>query len=103
MGSSPTAAVLYKVMKVGDDTMKNGVTVNYSEYSNNPVAQEIEFELVKDISLKLRYEKCEKCVSMCMADKISDNTELEGKLDYDKLNVLIRALSQLRNQIKSTL
>lgn len=90
-------------MEVGDDTMKSGVTVNYSDYSNNPVAQEIEFELVKDIALKLRYDKCDKCVAMCMSDKISDNTELEGKLDYDKLNVLIRALSQLRNQIKANL
>ena len=83
--------------------MKNGVTVNYSEYSSNPVAQEIEFELIKDVLLKMKYNKDEKCVSMCMSDKISDNTELEGKLDYDKLNVLIRALSQLRNQIKLTL
>ena len=57
--------------------MKNNVTINYSEYSSNPIAQEIEFELIKDIILKL-----------------------EGKLDYEKLNILIRALSQLRNQIK---
>ena len=35
-----------------------------------------------------------------MADTITANTELEGKLDYEKLNILIRALSQLRNQIK---
>lgn len=83
--------------------METGVIVNYSDYSSNPVAQEIEFELVQDISLKLRYNEQTKDVSICMADKITDNTELEGKLDYDKLNVLLRALSQLRNQIKATL
>ncbi len=83
--------------------MGAGVVVNYSDYSNNPVAQEIEFELIQDISLKLKYNEQTKDISICMADEISDNTELEGKLDYDKLNVLIRALSQLRNQIKATL
>lgn len=77
------------------------VCVKYSDYSNTPVAQEIEFELVKDISLKLKYNEDKKDISICMSDMISDNTELEGKLDYDKLNVLIRALSQLKNQIKS--
>lgn len=35
-----------------------------------------------------------------MSDAITDNTEISGKLDYDKINVLIRALSQIRNQIK---
>lgn len=79
--------------------MQRNVIVNYSEYSNNPVVQDIEFELIKDISLKLKYNKHDKCVSICMSDKISDNTELEGKLDNDKLNVLIRALSTLKNQI----
>ncbi len=78
------------------------VCVKYSDYSNTPVAQEIEFELVKDISLKLKYNEDEKDVSICMSDMISDNTELEGKLDFNKLNVLIRALSQLKNQIKAT-
>ena len=35
-----------------------------------------------------------------MSDAITDNTEISGKLDYDKINVLIRALSKIRNQIK---
>lgn len=82
---------------------ETGVIINYKDYSSNPVAKEIEFELVKDISLKLKYNEQTKDVSICMADKITDNTELEGKLDYDKLNILLRALSQLRNQIKATL
>lgn len=75
------------------------VTVHYSDYSNNPVAQEIEFELVKDILLKLKYNK-DNSISVCMSDMISENTELEGKLNYDKINVLIKSLSQFRNQIK---
>lgn len=87
-------------MKAGDIMKNDNVTINYSEYSNNPVAQEIEFELIKDIVLKLKYEKKIKEVIISMADTITANTELEGKLDYEKVNILIRALSQLRNQIK---
>jgi hypothetical protein len=78
----------------------NDVTVQYSEYTNNPVAKEISFELLPDILLSLKYEADEESVSISMSDTISANTELEGKLDYDGLNVLIRALTQLRNQIK---
>lgn len=80
--------------------MKNNVTINYSEYSSNPIAQEIEFELIKDIILKLKYKEENEEVVISMADTITANTELEGKLDYEKLNILIRTLSQLRNQIK---
>lgn len=80
--------------------MQNSVKINYSEYSNNPIAQEIEFELIKDIVLKLKYIEEKEEVILSMADTITANTELEGTLDYEKINVLIRALSQLRNQIK---
>ena len=80
--------------------MQNSVKINYNEYSNNPIAQEIEFELIKDIVLKLKYIEEKEEVILSMADTITANTELEGTLDYEKINVLIRALSQLRNQIK---
>lgn len=80
--------------------MNDNVKINYSEYSSNPVAQEIEFELIKDIALKLKYVKEGKEVVISMADTITANTELEGRLYYEKINILIRALSQLRNQIK---
>lgn len=83
--------------------MSDGVTVKYREYGNNSIAEEIEFELVKDILLKLKCSEEDEengTVVISMADTITANTELEGKLDYRKLNILIRALSQLRNQIK---
>lgn len=83
--------------------MKNNVTINYSEYGNNPIAQEIEFELIKDVVLKLKYEENDRAVIISMADMITANTELEGKLDYEKINILIKVLSQLRNQIKERL
>ncbi len=80
--------------------MNNNVTINYSDYSNSsPTAEEIKFELAEDKLLTLKYNKSDRNVAIAMADTISDNTELQGILDLDKINVLIRALSQLRNQI----
>lgn len=77
------------------------VKINYSEYGKTSVAKEISFELIEDILLKLEYNKKEKNVTISMLDTIADNTQLEGKLDYENLNLLIRVLSQLRNQLKS--
>ena len=83
--------------------MSKDVTINYSEYGKVSVAKEISFELVEDILLRLVYNKSGKNVTISMLDTISDNTQLEGKLDYENLNLLIKVLSQLRNQIKSNL
>lgn len=80
--------------------MNNNVAINYSEYGTSTVAQDISFELADNILLKLVYDKKNKSVSVSMLDMISDNTQLEGSLDYDKVNLLIKVLSQLSNQIK---
>ena len=83
--------------------MNNNVIVSYTSYSNSsPVAEEIKFELAKDKLLTLKYNKDDKNVFISMADTISDNTELQGILDLDKINTMIRALSQLKNQINQT-
>jgi len=78
----------------------NQVKVVYSKYSSTPVIKEIELELVKDTTLKLTCdaERNQLCISM--ADTITDNTEISGKMDLDKLNALIRALAQIRNQLE---
>lgn len=80
--------------------MNTNVAINYSEYGTSTVAQDISFELADNILLKLVYDKENKSVSVSMLDMISDNTHLEGSLDYDKVNLLIKVLSQLSNQIK---
>jgi hypothetical protein len=80
--------------------MNNNVTISYSDYSNNsPVAEEIKFELAKDKLLTLRFNEVNNNVSITMADTISENTELNGILDLNKINVLIRSLSLFKNQI----
>nr|DAX07613.1 MAG TPA: hypothetical protein [Bacteriophage sp.] len=81
-------------------TNSDTVKVEYRKYDSSPIASGIEFELIKDIILRLDYLENEGNIQITMSDAITDNTEISGKLDYDKINVLIRALSQIRNQIK---
>lgn len=80
--------------------MTNGVQVNYSEYGRNTVIDSVELEFIDDTKLNIECDMANKQVALTMSDMISDNTELEGTLSYDKLSVLIRILSQIRNQIK---
>lgn len=81
--------------------MANDVTISYSDYDSSPVIDEAYFELIDDIKVTLSCDEENEQIKLSMEDTISDNTELEGMLTYDKLNVFIRILSQLRNQIKS--
>jgi len=76
------------------------VKVIYSDYLNS-MADEITFELLTDIILKLKYDKENEGLIIGMSDKITDNTELSGKLDFEGLNTLIKSLTIIRNQIKS--
>ena len=75
------------------------VKVNYSDYLNE-VTDEISFELLTDIILKLKYDKENAALILSMSDKITDNTELRGSLNLDGVNTLIKTLSVIRNQIK---
>lgn len=76
------------------------VKVVYSDYINS-VTDEIIFELLTDIILKLKYDKENESLIISMSDKITDNTDLCGKLDFDGLNTLIKSLTIIRNQIKT--
>ena len=76
------------------------VKVIYSDYLNS-ITDEVIFELLTDVMLKLKYEKKNESVVISMSDKITDNTELRGKLDFDGLNTLIKSLTIIRNQLKT--
>lgn len=76
------------------------VKIKYSDYLND-ITDEISFELLTDVILKLKYDEANYALIMSMADKITDNTELHGSLDLDGLNTLIKTLSVIRNQIKN--
>lgn len=75
------------------------VIVIYDDYgSSNPKINEIQFNLPKDKMLTLKYQS-EDCIAISMADTISDNTELEGTMNYQLINTLIKGLSQMKNQM----
>lgn len=73
--------------------------MRYSDFLNS-IADEVTFELLTDIVLKLKYNPESTSLIMSMEDKITDNTELHGSLDLDKLNTLIKTLTIIRNQLK---
>lgn len=77
------------------------VCVKYSDFLNS-VLDEISFELLTDIILTLKYNKNENHLIMSMEDKITENAELHGSLDLDKLNTLIKTLTIIRNHIKES-
>lgn len=73
--------------------------MKYSDFLNS-ITDEVTFELLTDILLKLKYNPESASLIMSMEDKITDNTELHGSLDLDRLNTLIKTLTIIRNQIK---
>mgnify|MGYP007105522839 CR=1 FL=1 len=75
------------------------VYMKYSDFLNS-ITDEISFELLTDVILKLKYNPNAASLVMSMEDKITDNTELHGSLDLDRLNTLIKTLIIIRNQIK---
>ena len=77
------------------------VFTKYSDFLNS-IVDEISFELLTDVTLKLKYDLETGSLIMSMEDKITDNTELHGNLDLDRLNTLIKTLTIIRNQIKES-
>lgn len=75
------------------------VYMKYSDFLKS-ITDEISFELLTDIILKLKYDPDSESLIMSMEDKITENTELHGSLDLDRLNILIKTLTIIRNQIK---
>ena len=78
------------------------VYMKYSDFLNS-IADEISFELVDDVILSLKYNGVNHELIMGMKDKITENIELRGSLDLDRLNTLIKTLTLIRNQIKESM
>ncbi len=81
--------------------MMSEVCMKYSDFLNS-IADEISFELVEDVILSLKYNKIDYELIMSMKDKITENVELHGGLDLDRLNTLIKTLIIIRNQINES-
>lgn len=76
------------------------VCIKYFDFLNS-ITDEISFELLTDVILKLKYNPESDSIIISMEDKITDNTELHGSLDLDRLNTLIKTLALIRNQIQA--
>lgn len=99
-GSTPVMPIIKSekyIKKVGE--YMSEVYMKYSDFLNS-ITEEVTFELLTDIILKLKYDHESSSIIMSMEDKITDNTELHGSLDLDRLNTLIKTLTIIRNQIK---
>ena len=79
----------------------SAVHMIYSDFLNS-ITDEISFELLTDVILRLKYNPNLEMVVISMEDKITDNAELHGSLDLDRLNTLIKTLTIIRNQIKQS-
>lgn len=75
--------------------------MKYSDFLKS-ITDEVSFELLTDVILKLKYDSATESIIMSMEDKITDNTELYGSLDLDRLNTLIKTLTIIRNQMKES-
>ena len=106
------------------------VVVSYSNYGKSPIANMIEVSLTDNASLKLTYDEEESEVVVIMegqpcatdeneaesANKSETNDDsfvedeavtvepvtIAGRIGYDDLVVLVKCLSQMKNQIKSS-
>lgn len=81
--------------------MTNGVNVNYSNYNDNsPTIEDVSFELLEDVMLKLDCNTDDKEVTITMTDITNDEVELSGLLSFDKLITFMKVLSQIKNQFQ---
>jgi hypothetical protein len=81
--------------------MTNGVNVNYSNYNDNsPTIEDVSFELLEDVMLKLDCNTDDKEVTIIMTDITNDEVELSGLLSFDKLITFMKVLSQIKNQFQ---
>lgn len=75
------------------------VNVTYSDFLDGAVG-EVNFELLEDKILNLKYNEDDLSLVIKISDKITENMELHGSLDFNGINVLIKALSVIRERIK---
>lgn len=77
----------------------SNVNVSYSDFLEGNV-ERVSFELLQDKILGLEYNEKDLSLVISIADKITESMELHGALNYEGVNVLIKALSVIRNRMK---
>ena len=77
--------------------MNGDVIVNYEDYNSNTI-KDIVIGLFRSTNFKISDVKGENKIILSMYDTISDNTEVSGEIDLEKLNVLMKALNNIKKQ-----
>ena len=77
----------------------SNVNVSYSDFLEGNV-ERVSFELLQDKILGLKYNEKDLSLVISIADKITESMELHGSLNYEGVNILIKALSVIRNRMK---
>ena len=77
--------------------MNRDVIVNYEDYNSNTI-KDIVIGLFRSTNFKISDVKGENKIILSMYDTISDNTEVSGEIDLEKLNVLMKALNNIKRQ-----
>lgn len=74
------------------------VKVNYSDFNANLI-ESLDIPLFKDVSFEIKVNE-DKMISFTMKDDITSNVELNGLVDYDTLNSLLKALITIKKQME---
>lgn len=82
--------------------MADVVNINYSDYENTPIIEDVTFELIDDITLELVCDLDDAEVTMTITDATGDEeVTVTGAISSDNLTTLVKVLSQLKNQIQN--
>ena len=74
------------------------VEVSYKNYNKN-IIEEIKISLFDNVEMKIARSEND-LVNVSMYDVISENIEVEGGLDLEKLNTIVKAFNLIKKQIE---
>ena len=74
------------------------VEVSYKNYNKN-IIEEIKIGLFDNVEMKIARSEND-LVNVSMYDIISENIEVEGGLDLEKLNTIVKAFNLIKKQIE---
>lgn len=76
------------------------VNVCYSDFNTNKI-EKVEMSLFNNVSFEASIKDYEnKIITLSMKDKISSNVELDGEIDFESLNSLLKSLSAIKRQLE---
>lgn len=76
------------------------VNVCYSDFNTNKIENVI-MPLFNNVSFEVGIKDYEnKIIKLSMRDNVSSNVELDGEIDFESLNSLLKSLSAIKRQLE---